>query len=110
MPAPICTQAKANFSEAAAASRTDAYRKRRRRPFESDTNRPPPPAGPAPGTWAAAIYPWEQTETLYQGDDALSTKPVMHYQAQLISATRRHASQPKVLAMATDGSATCQEG
>ena len=30
--------------------------------------------------------------------------------AQLISATRRHASQPKVLVMATDCSATCQQG
>ena len=30
--------------------------------------------------------------------------------AQLISATRGRASQPKVLAMATDCSATCQQG
>ena len=30
--------------------------------------------------------------------------------AQLISATRGHASQPKVLAMATDCIATCQQG
>ena len=30
--------------------------------------------------------------------------------AQLISATRGHASQPKVLVMATDCSATCQQG
>ena len=29
---------------------------------------------------------------------------------QLISATRGRASQPKVLAMATDCSATCQQG
>ena len=30
--------------------------------------------------------------------------------AQLISTTRGHTSQPKVLAMATDCSATCQQG
>ena len=48
---------------------------------------------------------WVRTETLYYGDDALSSKP-----AQLISATRGRASQPKVLVMATDCSATCQQG
>ena len=50
---------------------------------------------------------WVGTETLYQGDDALSTKPV---RAQRISATRGRVSQPKVLAMATDCIAICQQG
>ena len=49
-------------------------------------------------------------KTLYQGDGALSTKHVCTIRAQLISATRGRASQPKVLAMATDCSATCQQG
>ena len=50
------------------------------------------------------------TRDLILGDDALSTKPVCIITAQLISATRGRASQPKVLAMATDCSATCQQG
>ena len=51
-----------------------------------------------------------QPETLYWGDDALSTKPVMHYQGTAYICSRGHASQLKVLAMATDCSATRQQG
>ena len=55
---------------------------------------------------------------LILGDDALSTKPVMHYQGTALFhprfvcpiPTRGRASQLKVLAMATDCSATCQQG
>ena len=28
----------------------------------------------------ASLWDWDSSETLYKGDDALSTKPGMHYQ------------------------------
>ena len=58
-----------------------------------------------------------ETDTLHGGSGgtfviraksyaALSTNPVMRISALLISATRGHASQPKVLAMIAECSAT----
>ena len=69
--------------------------------------------------WGKCLYPKYRTtsgsvgwlpepETVYYGDDALSTKPVsvMFIWALLIPATRGHAIQSKLLAMITDCSAT----
>ena len=47
-----------------------------------------------------------EPETVYYGDVALSTKPVMPIWKLLIPATRAHVIQSKVLAMITDCSAT----
>ena len=42
---------------------------------------PWPRAGTTSGQGrTASLWDWEPSETLYKGDDALSTKPVMHYQ------------------------------
>ena len=54
--------------------------------------------------WTGIGWPYI-TETMHSALNLYCTM-----RAQLISATRGRASQPKVLVMATDCSATCQQG
>ena len=60
---------------------------------------------------SSLITPGEMGQRLYIRETMHSALNLYcTIRTQLISATRGRASQPKVLAMATDCSATCQQG